>query len=256
MSTSASLAGLRKYPIALTQSRRPENSCALRGKGSFDKHSTAEAAGDKDALAVAQTRLQRLRQEYSRFSKAAGLRTQDERAQVAGFGHKEAARAAAGAKEHENDFTGAENRAIIKAISGARITNVYGTAAEAHAERYYGLVRNMHTDVSKIAENTGYSEDAIRRIKNYIFIEEHDLGDELPRRFDPSFAMAQSWQRLISGTPEPHDLTLLKHEILEKELMDAGMSQHDAHIKTSKKYNYTKESDDYYAALKERKNRK
>ena len=42
---------------------------------------------------VAQTRLQRLRQEYTRFSDAAGLRTQDERAQVAGFGHKDAARA-------------------------------------------------------------------------------------------------------------------------------------------------------------------
>lgn len=52
---------------------------------------TAEATGDKETLAVAQTRLQRLRQEYSRFSDAAGLRTQNERAQVAGFGYKEAA---------------------------------------------------------------------------------------------------------------------------------------------------------------------
>lgn len=59
---------------------------------------TAEATGDKDGLSVAQTRLQRLREEYSRFSKAAGLRTQNERAQVAGFGHKEAARASAAAK--------------------------------------------------------------------------------------------------------------------------------------------------------------
>jgi hypothetical protein len=56
---------------------------------------TAEAAGDKDTLTVAQTRLQRLRQEYSRFSKAAGLRTENERTQVAGFGRKEAARASA-----------------------------------------------------------------------------------------------------------------------------------------------------------------
>lgn len=54
---------------------------------------TAEATGDTEGLSVAQTRLQRLRQEYTRFSNAAGLRTQDERAQVAGFGHKEAARA-------------------------------------------------------------------------------------------------------------------------------------------------------------------
>lgn len=66
--------------------------------------------------------------------------------------------------------------------------------------------------------------------------------------------MAQSWQRLINGTPEPHDLTLLKHEMLEKKLMDGGMSQSDAHIKASERYNYGKECDDYYAALKERKN--
>lgn len=57
-----------------------------------------EATGDKDKLLTDQIRLQRLRQEYSRFSKAAGLRTEDERAQVAGFGHKEAARAVAAAK--------------------------------------------------------------------------------------------------------------------------------------------------------------
>lgn len=52
-----------------------------------------ETGGDKDRLLTSQIRLQRLRQEYSRFSKAAGLRTQDERAQVAGFGRGEAARA-------------------------------------------------------------------------------------------------------------------------------------------------------------------
>ena len=112
----------------------------------------------------------------------------------------------------------------------------------------------MKTDAIKIAMNTGYSVDTIQKIKNYIFIEEHDLGDRGIRCFDPNFAMAQSWQRLMNGTPEPHDLTLLKHEVLEKELMDAGMSQDDAHIETSKKYNYTKESNDYYGALKEHKN--
>lgn len=58
----------------------------------------AEATGDKEALSVAQTRLQRLRQEYSRFSKAAGLRTENERAQVAGFGQGQAARARAAPK--------------------------------------------------------------------------------------------------------------------------------------------------------------
>lgn len=61
---------------------------------------TAKVTGDKDALAVAQTRLQRLRQEYSRFSKAAGLRTENERAQVAGFGRKQAAYARAAVEKY------------------------------------------------------------------------------------------------------------------------------------------------------------
>lgn len=61
---------------------------------------TAEAAGDAETLPVAQTRLQRLRQEYSRFSKAAGLRTQDERAQVAGFSKKQAAAARAAVEKY------------------------------------------------------------------------------------------------------------------------------------------------------------
>lgn len=50
-----------------------------------------EATGDKEKLQIDQIRLQRLKQEYNRFSKAAGLRTQQHRAQVAGFGVKQAA---------------------------------------------------------------------------------------------------------------------------------------------------------------------
>ena len=51
-------------------------------------------AGNDDTRAVAQTRLQRLRQEYSRFSKAAGLRTEDERLHVAGTKRNELKRLA------------------------------------------------------------------------------------------------------------------------------------------------------------------
>ena len=47
-----------------------------------------------------QIRLQTLRQEYNRFSKAAGLRTQTERAEVAGFGHKQASAADKAARGH------------------------------------------------------------------------------------------------------------------------------------------------------------
>ena len=50
----------------------------------------AEGTGDQDRLTTAQIRLTRLNDEYRRFSKAAGLRTQRERAEVAGFGRAQA----------------------------------------------------------------------------------------------------------------------------------------------------------------------
>ena len=49
-----------------------------------------EATGDKERLAVDQTKLGRLNDEYARFTKAAGLRSQRERANISGFGVKEA----------------------------------------------------------------------------------------------------------------------------------------------------------------------
>ncbi len=49
-----------------------------------------EATGDAEKLQTDQIKLQRLRQEYAQFSKVAGLRTQNERAEVAGFGYKQA----------------------------------------------------------------------------------------------------------------------------------------------------------------------
>lgn len=47
-----------------------------------------------------QIKLQTLWQEYNRFSKAAGLRTQTERAEVAGFGHKQAGTADKAARKY------------------------------------------------------------------------------------------------------------------------------------------------------------
>lgn len=49
-----------------------------------------EARGDKERLQTDQIRLRRLDEEYKRFSKAANLRTQQERLEVSGFGPKQA----------------------------------------------------------------------------------------------------------------------------------------------------------------------
>lgn len=129
----------------------------------------------------------------------------------------------------------------------------FSSEADNHAKRYYAAVRKMTTDCERISKNTGYTKDEIQAVKKFVFMDEHDLGDGI-RRFDPSYEMAQSWQRLIDGSDiKRHDLTLLKHEMMEKRLMDTGLSQDEAHIITSKTYNYQKEADEFYAAV--RKNR-
>ncbi len=138
---------------------------------------------------------------------------------------------------------------IIK--TGAR--NPYGKAATKHAEQYYEFIRNIDTDVDRIAKNTGIDKLEILEIKKYLFTDSHNLGGEM-RRFDPDFMIAQSWQRLIDGKRIlKHDKTLLLHEQLEKSLMKDGFSQEAAHIKASEKYNYGKEAEKYYASIKKYK---
>ena len=46
---------------------------------------------------------------------------------------------------------------------------------------------------------------------------------------------------------------MLKHEILEKELIKNGMTQEQAHIEASMKYNYSKEAGEYYAKIEKYK---
>lgn len=161
--------------------------------------------------------------------------------------------AAGTAKTTEKDGDKQEKSDIIKSgvISGAR--NPYGKAAEKHADKYYKAVRKMKTDIENVSRNTGYSRDDIAQVKNYLFIEEHALGSNGVRRFYPDFMIAESWQRLIAGNIEPHDLTMLNHELLERELVNKGIPQDKAHIVASKKYNYSKEASEFYGKIKKYK---
>ncbi len=59
-----------------------------------------ESTEDLEKQTTDRVRLARLSEEYRRFSKAAGMPTQRERAQVAGFGRGQAVRASAGAKRY------------------------------------------------------------------------------------------------------------------------------------------------------------
>ena len=116
---------------------------------------------------------------------------------------------------------------------------------------YYESIRKRTDDVSKIAVNTGFDIVDIAAVKEFIFLEKHDLGREKPEFFFPNFSMAVSWQRLIEVKDiQPHDITMLNHEIMELGLIKAGYTQDEAHKITSKKYNYKKECEQYYAEIK------
>ena len=95
-------------------------------------------------------------------------------------------------------------------------------------------------------------------VKAYVYIDADGnetmvgMWDKDANRFDPNFAIAESWRRLAFDPKniKPHDLTLLNHEIMEMELVIKGIPQDVAHYITSEKYNYSEESREFYRNLR------
>ena len=124
----------------------------------------------------------------------------------------------------------------------------YQKRRDTHAINYYEEVRNRNPEIeiSAVSRNSGVDRDTVRIAYQHIFVDEHEL-DGVRRRFDPSYDMAQSWQRLRSGKGvQKHDRTLLMHEAIEARLMADGMSYESAHAEACRKgYNYQKELDEW-----------
>ena len=74
-------------------------------------------------------------------------------------------------------------------------------------------------------------------------------------RFDPSFEIAETWQRLsdMQEYVQPHDELLIPHELMEMDLINKGMSQEEAHRKTCEKYDYPSASNKFYKKLQKEK---
>lgn len=161
------------------------------------------------------------------------------------------------AQQYRDEYAGIIDF-LKKKISGA-ITGALdpdGKEAEEHAIRFYEEVRHRTTDCRKIAKNTGFNVNEIKNIKNYIFIDKHYLDDGY-RLFDPDYEMGQSWQRLTEGKNiQEHDIIMLKHESLERKLVSSGMSQDEAHLESSLKYNYNEALEEYYDKIGKNKRRK
>lgn len=142
------------------------------------------------------------------------------------------------------------------AISGA-ITDPFSTAATKHAKKYYEEIRHRTDDIQKIVEFTGLTTDQVLKVKNYLFIDTHNLITGI-KRFDPCFEIAETWQRLsdMQEYVQPHDLLLIPHELLEMSYIDAGLSQYNAHLESCKPFNYPKETDKFYEKLRTEKHAK
>ncbi len=138
-------------------------------------------------------------------------------------------------------------------IAGAH--NPFSVEAERHAKLYYEEMRKRTSDVNRIANNTGFSREDVQKIKDYIFIDEHNLGD-VTKRFDESYMMAESWRRLQEGSQQPHDLLMLKHELEEIRLVESGLPQDEAHIRATRKYDYDTAATDFHGLGQEYKNKR
>lgn len=120
----------------------------------------------------------------------------------------------------------------------------YNKERDRHAQEFYESVRNRNKqhEIVKVSKNSRLSQSDVEKIYNHVFINEYDLEDGR-KRFDPSYDMAESWRRLseIGGKNiQPHDLVMLRHELMEHDLMAKGMKYDEAHELTNKSYNYQK----------------
>lgn len=113
----------------------------------------------------------------------------------------------------------------------------------AHAKRYYEAVRNSDKQsiVNAIAKNTGIDPDVVNRMITHLFYTKHDLDHGFDY-FISDYDISESVRRLRSNVDiKPHDLTLIRHEAYESELMETGMTFDEAHEVAQKKYNYKRE---------------
>ena len=180
-----------------------------------------EAAGLDDDFTAASIKLNRQRQEYKKFSNAAGIRPKYERTQELGYNRSVSSKAVWRQRKS----------------SGGKETFIQTfERKERQAKQFYEEVRNDKSDIAKIAANTGFSEKRIQKIKEHIFINSHVLDDG-NRRFDEDYDIAVAWKRLTEGKGMDRDILLLKHEYLESCLeRKYNLTYREAHALADRKY--------------------
>lgn len=190
-------------------------------------------------------------QKYKQFCVNNDLQTQAERVKVAGFKRAQAAKANGRATAYSNS----NNESTQKSGAVYNYKNdPNGTIRQKIADDLYSQTRNRNPEyeVKAVAQNSGMSEVDVKKIYNHIYVNKHLFQDGTIHLFEPDYEMAQSWQRLRNNSQiQPHDITLLKHELAEYNVMGESLdiAYEPVHNEVVKTYNYQKELIQY---LKER----
>ena len=96
-------------------------------------------------------------------------------------------------------------------------------------EKLWQEIREKKNDIEKISNNTGFSKEAIKAIKEHVFYREHIKNMGIAP-FDADYDMAKAWERLTNNNFVYADLELLRHELAELLLMgEKNMPYDDAH---------------------------
>ena len=86
--------------------------------------------------------------------------------------------------------------------------------------------------------------EQIQSVRSHIFFEKHDLYEGYDR-FAPDYDMAAAWKRLREGNYLPRDITLLNHELFERQIeREYNLSAEEAHTKASEVYDWASQIDE------------
>jgi hypothetical protein len=88
--------------------------------------------------------------------------------------------------------------------------------AEKEAMIFYQQIRasSSNADVIQISKNTGMPQFQVERVKQHLFINNHQLSQGTGR-FAPDIEIADAWTRLQRGNFVKQDFQLLQHEYFE-----------------------------------------
>lgn len=150
-------------------------------------------------------------------------------------------------RDYEREYIGTKSgkqpKALFesKTVTGGKKKDPFeeNIRQENFANTYYNSIRNRksESDVKKVAQNSGFSVEDVKQIRNHVFKEEHDLGNGYKELFAPAADIAHAWQRLEQGNPTEIDKILLGHELTELTLIKKyGYSQEKAHLEADKLY--------------------